>query len=102
MRDRAFPREVCGRALLCEGTPDPAPTLTEKELVDVCRDDTEGAREEDVDEEKDGFRERPTMLFPFMNGLIDLELGCGFIFDVSPALSARVFRFGGGSGTENC
>jgi hypothetical protein len=42
--------EVCGRELYAETGRPPGPTLLEKLPFDVFRDETEGAREEDEDE----------------------------------------------------
>jgi hypothetical protein len=44
--------DVCGR-------PPPGPMLLEKLPLDVCRDDTDGVRDDDTDEEKDGIRPCP-------------------------------------------
>jgi hypothetical protein len=96
-----LPRDVCGRTRFWADTclvPDP--TLTENELLEVFRDDTEGVRDE-VEEENEVFRERPGRVVPFNVELMGFDAG-GHIdvnFDVSPARSARVFLFGGGSGT---
>ena len=50
MVERLKDIEVCGRP--------PGPTLLEKLLLDVCREETDGARD-DTDEENDGFRPCP-------------------------------------------
>jgi hypothetical protein len=43
--------DVCGRP--------PGPILLEKLPFEVCREDTDGVRYDDTDEEKDGFRPCP-------------------------------------------
>jgi hypothetical protein len=49
--------DVCGRP--------PGPTLLEKLLLDVCREDTDGVRDDDIDEVKDAFRLCPTDCIDF-------------------------------------
>ncbi len=77
----------------------PGPTLLEKELPEVLREDTEGVLE-DTDEENEALRDTPASVVTFTDELAGRKLGGpGALDEVSPARSARVFRLGVGSGT---
>lgn len=66
--------------------------LLEKELPDTLREEVDGVRDE-TEEAKDVLRV-PAMAVAFTEELIGFELGgaAAFNLDVSPALSASVFR----------
>lgn len=70
-------------------------TLLEKELFEVVRADAEdGGRDDEAEEEKAGSRGAPAIDVARPYALTGLELGgAGAGLAVSPARSARVFRF---------
>lgn len=77
----------------------PGPTLLEKELPEVLREDTDGVLD-DTDEENDVILDAPASVV----GLTDELAGRGLespiaLAGVSPARSASVLRLGVGSGT---
>ena len=77
----------------------PGPTLLANELLEMCREDVDGVREE-TDEENDWLR--LIRLVPFICEIERLrELVVPLGLGISPARSARVFRFGAGSGTTS-
>jgi hypothetical protein len=74
--------------------------LLAKELLEIFREAIDGVRAE-TDEEKDVFR-LFIRLVPFICEMDRLsELVVPLDLGISPALSARVFRFGAGSGTTD-
>ena len=88
---------VCGRRLAEDGGRLPGPMLLAKEALGMFRED--GVRAE-TEEENEGLR-LFIRLVPFiceMDRLRELVVPLGL--GISPALSARVFRFGAGSGTD--
>ena len=79
------------------------PTLAENDDVDAVLDVEFDVALEETDDEKELVRGRPAIVVAFTAGLTSLELGgaAGLLLIGSPALSANVFRFGGGSGRED-
>ena len=100
---RPFASTVLGRPRLCtDGGLMPEPTLAEKELLDVLRDDTEFTLEE-ADDARDMFRGGPENAVGSKAESTALIVGgaAGLDLSGSPALSTSVFLFGVGSGTAN-